>query len=99
MFRIQEARVALNRCLVSPREFSMSLFYKDDTNVQAWEIAVLENDVRIVCVPDFENSMWGLMVPGQSNQGSDDGWYLLLEDAFFQSGNWNGRYPADYEVA
>jgi hypothetical protein len=39
------------------------------------------------------------MVPGQSNQGSDDGWYLLLEDAFFQSGNWNGRYPADYEVA
>lgn len=98
-FRIPEAAVSLKQYLVEPIEFEMTLFYVDDAVMPAWEIALLPKDFRIVYAPKQSEYIWGILDTADNDEGCDGCWYCLLEDAFFESSNWNGSYPENYEVS
>ena len=42
---------------------------------------------------------WGMFRPGKSqSMGTDDSWYLTLQDVFRESPSWLGANPPGYEV-
>ena len=41
---------------------------------------------------------WGIVAPDDKSFGMDSSWFPTLEDAFINSGFWEGPIPGDYEV-
>lgn len=41
---------------------------------------------------------WGIVLLSEDRFGRDDSWFLRLEDAFINSGFWDGPLPENYEI-
>ena len=41
---------------------------------------------------------WGIVLLSDNRFGRDDSWFLRLEDAFINSGFWDGPLPENYEI-
>lgn len=79
-----------------------------------WDYSVTEEMLPCWIVADFKNrdmglayseyghgargDRWGIVLLSDNRFGRDDSWFLRLEDAFINSGFWDGPLPEDYEI-
>ncbi|MBI3929966.1 MAG: hypothetical protein HY319_30790 [Armatimonadetes bacterium] len=94
-FRVDEAKQAIKSYLVPPR-CEKRISDREDVH-PCWLIAELPDDFGIV-YDEGATDPWGIIRRTDNFIGSDDFWFLTLEDAFYQSG-WTGPRPANYEVS
>lgn len=79
-----------------------------------WDYSTTEEVLPCWIVADFKNrdlglayseyghgkrgDCWGVVVLSENRFGRDDSWFTRLEDAFINSGFWDGPLPDDYEI-
>jgi hypothetical protein len=100
-FRLAEARTALNVCLVEPYLVALDWPFEDEHCPSFWCVAEINNQVRLLYVSKNHRraDQWVVLHQDRDFVDGDDFWFASLEDAYFQSGCWNGPLPPDYEVS
>ena len=67
-----------------------------------WIVADLRRQDLALAYSEFGHGSygnhWGIVKLLESYFGRDDSWFLLLEDAFINSGSYKGAIPDDYEI-
>ncbi len=98
----QERRRALQQFLIPPfiRPASWP-FGPAGRTIAAWVVAADDaSGTQIVYSEEgFQQDRWGIASSRSAWAGTDDSWFLSLDDAFIHSGLWRGPLPDDYEVA
>jgi hypothetical protein len=97
-----ECRLSLERFLVEPRLHQRNWDYgKEGESYPCWMVAEFPGtDTGIVFSehgfgPSYP---WGLVLVSEPWFGMDPGLFASLEDAFRNSGGWDGENPPGYEV-
>lgn len=104
-FRVAAARRTLEDYLVSPHQVFPQWDWAERLEParapRFWSVAKLPNGVRLLFAEEnqLRRDQWIVLLPGRDDVDGDDLWYLTLEDAFYQSGFWNGELPLNYEVS
>jgi hypothetical protein len=102
-FRFSDVLAAFRPLLVAPRRQDREWEYcSSHVRVECWIIAQLNSSLGIAYSQEGHgpSSPWGLVYTDSDDHcGPDCSWYSKLEDAFIQSGEWNGMLSDDYEVA
>lgn len=99
-FRIAEARKALMSSFVKPYELDIQCSTEAEEPV-FWCVAELSNKAKVLFALKNRRTgdHWVVLSSGRRDVDGDDFWFSTLEDAFYQSGAWNGQMPPDYEVS
>jgi hypothetical protein len=100
-----QLKEALGEFLVTPflqmRTWEYSSFFRRK-KFPCWIIADFQKDDLGLAFSEFGHgsygNRWGLVYLSDNYFGSDDRWFLYLEDAFINSGFYEGTLPADYEI-
>jgi hypothetical protein len=72
------------------------------TSEQCWVVAAdADGDLQIVFAPEGPSAWyrWGIARRSSDWAGTDGHWFATLDDAFINSGLWQGPLPDGYEVA
>lgn len=98
----EDRRIALQRLVLPPFERVIVWEYGAAQLILVWVVASCsERNVQIAYSPvGFGASdHWGVIEVHSMSAGRDDSWFLSLDDAFLNSGLWQGPRPDDYEVS
>lgn len=98
-FRILPAVDALRGFLIQPTEEKRVCY--DSTSVTVTVIARINPNVKIGYRHTPDIARWGLFFhdPEQPDTlGTENYWYLFLEDAFYNCPGWTGDLPPDYVI-
>ena len=105
--KIQEKyrRESLCSILVEPKMEYRDWLYTPNTKYPYWVVAMGNSSpVSLVyCEYGFgQKYPWGVLLLGEEHWGKhlgiDSQWFLSLDDAFINSGLWDGPRPDNYEV-
>jgi hypothetical protein len=101
--RIPEMKEFLRHRLISPvLHYRRWDYSREPVSYPCWLVADLRHkDIGIVYSEygHGKHDPWGVVHVSGEWFGMDDRWFLTLEDAFINSGCWNGPVPNDYEVS
>jgi hypothetical protein len=77
-------------------------YSKNKENLPCWIIAELGKHDLGLAYSEFGHGSsgdhWGIVKLSDSYFGRDDSWFLVLEDAFINSGFYDGPLPGNYEI-
>ena len=94
-----ERRAAFEQLLCEPSAESRLWDWKDQSPVQVWVIARSpERGIVFVYAKEGYGEPWGALSDADTSRGMDAQWYAYLEDAFIDSGAWEGPVPPGFEI-
>lgn len=96
-FRFDETTRSINDFLIEPEQRSLTCEYTEK-QVPVWFVAEFPDGYYLAYAP-HEKDPWGLVQRNETFLGSDDHWFLTLEDAFMHSQPMQHFRPTGYEVS
>ena len=99
-FRIPEAVTVFRALMIDPRD-EMRICPFTSTSTRVTIIAKVNEEVQIGYRHADERGKWGIFFYDSEDPftlGTENYWYLYLEDAFYNSPGWNGELPEDYVI-
>jgi hypothetical protein len=94
---------ALTEFLVSPHQQKRVWEYSlDKEQLPCWIVADFKEHELALAYSQFGHGSygdhWGIVYLADLYFGRDDSWFRFLEDAFINSGRYDGPVPDDYEI-
>jgi hypothetical protein len=94
-----DRRDGLRGFLVAPFTRQLTWAYDENRTIECWIVAAASDLLIFYATDGFATYHWGLASASRKWAPTDDSWFASLDDAFINSGLWQGSLPDDYEVS
>jgi hypothetical protein len=95
----QKIKLALRRFLIEPEKHGRIWEYGEGQELTCWWVAKFNHLKRgVIFAKEGHTDHWGVVSFSSKEFGPDAAWYLTLEEAFIESGAWNGDRPPGFQL-